>query len=63
MKSLHFLNIIFAKLSGGKSVKSLNLVLIPGGKFDGHRGTWAGCLQRVNKEDSDSPHSLLVFLG
>ena len=44
-------------------VKSLNLVLIRGGKVDEHRGTWTGCLHQVNKEDSDSPHSLLAFLG
>ena len=56
MKSLHFLNIIFAWLRGGKStglddffffnisrLKSLNLVLMPGAKLDGYRGTWAGC--------------------
>ena len=56
IKSLHFLNIIFAKLPGGKStgpsefnffcislLKSLNLALIPGAKLDAHRGTWTGC--------------------
>ena len=25
-------------------LKYLNLVLIPGAKLDGHRGTWTGCL-------------------
>ena len=47
----------FAKLPCGKSadpsefiffyispLKSLNLVLSPGAKSGGHRGTWAGCL-------------------
>ena len=54
---LHFLNITFAKLPSGESIypgefsffyisplKSLNLVLIPGAKLDGQRGTWAGSL-------------------
>ena len=57
MESLHFLNITFAKLHSGESIypgefnffyisplKSLNLVLIPGAKLDGQRGTWAGSL-------------------
>ena len=56
MESLHFLNITFAELPSGEStnpgefnffyispLKSLNLVLIPGAKLDGHRGTWTGC--------------------
>ena len=51
--SLAFLNITFTLLPGGKStgpgeftffyiapLKSLNLVLIPGAKLDGHRSTW-----------------------
>ena len=46
----------FARLPGGKltgpgefkffyasPLNSLNLVLIPGAKLDGHRGTWTGC--------------------
>ena len=40
MKCLHFLNIIFAYIA---PLKSLNLVLNPGAKLDGHRGTWTGC--------------------
>ena len=57
MESLHFLNIIFAELLGGKLtipselnffhislLKSLNIVLIPGAKLDGHRGIWTGCV-------------------
>ena len=26
-------------------MNSLNLVLIPGAKLDGHRGTWTGCIE------------------
>ena len=26
-------------------LNSLNLVLIPGAKLDGHRGTWTGCIE------------------
>ena len=51
MESLHFLNITFAYLPSGKStqlfispLKSLNLVLMPGAKLDGHRDTWTGCI-------------------
>ena len=60
MKSLESLSIIFAQLPGGKStgpgefnffnispLKSLNLVLIPGVKLDGHRGTWTGCINNL----------------
>ena len=49
-------NIIFAQLFDEKStgtskfsfiyisrLKSLNLVLIPGAKLEGHRSTWTGC--------------------
>ena len=56
MKSLHFLIISFALIPSGKStycgefnffhissLKSLNLVLIPGAKLDGYWGTWTGC--------------------
>ena len=52
MESLHFLNITFSQLPGGKSigpggfscfyislVKSLYIILIPGAKLDRHRGT------------------------
>ena len=67
IKSLHFLNIIFAKLPGRKltgpgefiffyisPLKSLNLALIPGAKFDAHRGTWTGCIYfRVLGENFD----------
>ena len=48
---------IFSSLPGGKSTNPgrfnfvyifplnfLNLVLIPSEKFDGHRGTWTGCM-------------------
>ena len=56
IKSLHFLNIIFAKLPEENqlapvnliffyisSLKSLNLALIPGAKLDAYRCTWTGC--------------------
>ena len=56
IKSLHFLNLIFAEVPGGESTGpgefnffqispliSLNLALIPGAKLDAHRGTWTGC--------------------
>ena len=59
MKSLHFLKKVFAKLSGEKStgpgefnffyispLKSLDLVLIPGAKLDGHRDIWTECIFR-----------------
>ena len=61
--SLHFLNIIFAKLPSGKStgpgefsffhislLKSLNLALVPGAKLDADRGTWTGCLKDCLRE-------------
>ena len=35
---------IFFNLS---PLKSLSLVLIPGAKLDGHRGTWAGCVATI----------------
>ena len=52
------LNMIFAYLLGEKStgpgeffnlspLKSLSLVLIPGAKLDGHRGTWTGCVAAI----------------
>ena len=60
MESLEFFSIIFAQLPSGKStgpsefnffnispLESLNLVLIPGVKLDGHRGTWTGCLNNL----------------
>ena len=59
MKSLHFLNMIFAKLLGEKCeapvnfflhispLKFFDLVLIPDTKLDGHRGTWTGCLYLI----------------
>ena len=62
MESQQFLNITFAQLPGGKStspgefnffyispLKSLNLVLIPGAKLDGHLDTQAECFQGVQK--------------
>ena len=61
MESLHLLNITFALLPREKStdpgefnfsyvspLKSLNLVLIPGAKLDGHRSTWTGSLNIAN---------------
>ena len=60
IKFLHFLNITFAKLPGGKStghgefnifyispLKSLNLALVPGAKLDAHRGTWTECTASI----------------
>ena len=60
MESLHISNIIFAQLPIEKStgsgefnffkltpLKSLSLVLIPGAKLDGHRGTWTGCIKQT----------------
>ena len=35
------------------SLESLNLVLIPGAKLDGHRGTWTGCFLFGNLLDMD----------
>ena len=37
-------NLIFFNIS---TLKSLNLVLIPGAKLNGHQGTWAGCLKLI----------------
>ena len=33
-------------------LKSLNLVLIPGAKLDGHWGTWTGCLTEINESST-----------
>ena len=58
MESLHLLSIAFAYLPVRKltglgdffyiyQIKSLNLVLIPGAKLDGHQGTWTWCRSLV----------------
>ena len=50
---LALVNLIFLYIS---PLKSLNLVLGVGTKLDGHRGTWAGCIEhlKTSHEFSDT---------
>ena len=71
--STFFKHNFLSQFSGGKSTESgefkffyisslkpLNLVLIPGEKLDGHRGTWTACIYETRKY-SYSPYFYKVI--